>query len=114
MQVKFYCDLYISECWKNKKRQIMERIKKNKIFPDTYIIALSQGKQNNLEFFQGILLRQHVFANSALFVIGIADGYGEALQIVHDITEKVYQETGDADLRRYIQIRQEEFEETER
>ena len=47
--MKFYCDLYISENWVNKKRKIMERLQKNRIQPAVYVIALAQGKQNQFQ-----------------------------------------------------------------
>lgn len=60
MQVKFYCDLYISENWMNKKRKIMARLQKNRLQPAVYVIALSQGEQNQLEIFSAMLMKQHV------------------------------------------------------
>ena len=109
MQMKFYCDLYVSECWQGKKEKIIKKLKANRIQPQVYIIALSQGDQNELEFFSSILLKQHVFDNSEVFVVGIANGYDEALYMVRYITEQIYAETGTADLREYILERQKEY-----
>lgn len=109
MQMEFYCDLYVSECWQKKKARIIRKLRANRVQPQVYVVALSQGSQNQLEFFSGILLRQHVFAHADLFVIGIADGYDEALAMVRDITEEVYTVTGMTDLRKYILERQEQY-----
>lgn len=114
MQVKFYCDLYISENWVNKKRKIMERLQKNRIQPAVYVIALAQGKQNQLEFFSGMLLKQHIFDDAELFVVGIADGYLDALYLVEEMTEAAYREIGNADIREWILRRQSEYDDTER
>lgn len=108
--MKLYCDLYISECWKNKKEKLIKRLRKNRLFPHMYVIALAAGRQNNLEFYSGILLRQHVFKSSSLFIIGIADGYDECLSMTEMITDEVYQATGGADIRKYILDRQMEYE----
>ncbi len=109
MQIEFYCDLYVSECWRKKKAKIIKRLRENRALPQVYVVALSRGDRNQLEFFSCILLRQHVFDNTEIFVIGIADGYEEALFMVRDITERIYAETGSTDLRKYILERQEEY-----
>ena len=109
MQIKFYCDLYVSECWREKKNKIIKKLKENRIQPQVYVVALSQGDQNELEFFSSILLKQHAFDNTEVFVVGIANGYDEALFMVRDITKQIYTETGTADLRKYILERQKEY-----
>lgn len=58
MQMKFYCDLYVSECWQEKRARIIKKLKQNRIQPQVYVVALSQGSQNQLEFFSSILLKQ--------------------------------------------------------
>lgn len=112
MQIKFYCDLYVSECWQEKKEKIMKKLRENRLQPQVYVIALSQGEQNHLEFFSSLLLKQRVFRHGELFVVGIADGYDEALYLVEQITDHVYRETGGADIRRFVRERQREYEET--
>ena len=97
MHVKFYCDLYVSQGWQRKKATLKRKLKKKKLLPSVYIIALSQGSQNQLEFFSSVLLRQHVFDHFGLFVV-----------------DNAYHKTGTADIRRFIQERQEEFEKTGR
>lgn len=108
--MKLYCDLYISECWKNKKEKLIKRIRKNRLLPNMYVITLAAGRQNNLEFYSGILLRQHVFKSGSLFIVGIADGYDECLAITERIAEEVYMATGGADIRGYILDRQMKYE----
>lgn len=108
--MKLYCDLYISECWKNKKEKLIKRIRKNRLLPHMYVISLASGSQNNIEFYSGILLRQHIFNSSSLFIIGIADGYDECLAITEMIADEVYHATGGADIRGYILDRQMKYE----
>ena len=114
MQIKFYCDLYVSECWQSKKAKIMKKLKENRLQPAVYVVALSQGSQNHLEFFSSMLLKQHIFDNASLFVVGIADGYDEALFCVREITSQVYSETKEMDIRGYLLKKQEEYERTGR
>ena len=70
-QIEFYHNLYVSECWQKKKGKIVKRLKENKLQPQVYVITLSQGEQNQLEFFSSVLLKQSIFEHSKLFVIGM-------------------------------------------
>ena len=97
-QIEFYHNLYVSECWQKKKGKIVKRLKENKLQPQVYVITLSQGEQNQLEFF------------SSVFVIGIADGYDEALFLVEEIVQDVYQETKSANARQFLLTDQAEYE----
>ena len=110
MQVKIYCDLCVSECWQEKKEKIIRKLRQNRLQPQVYVIELSQGEQNHLEFFSSILLKQRVYRNSGLFVVGIAAGYDEALTVTTRIADHVYRETGGTDIRRFILDRQKEYE----
>ncbi len=114
MRIKFYCDLYVSECWREKKEKIKKKLRANKLQPMVYVVALARGSQNHLEFFSAILLKQHIFQDGELFVVGLADGYDGALFLVEQIADQIYQETGGADIRRFIEERQKEYEETGR
>lgn len=114
MRIRLYCDLYVSECWQDKKDKIIKKLADNKIQPQVYVITLAQGEQNHLEFFSSMLLKQRIYKDEELFVVGIAAGYDGALALMETITDQVYQETGDADIRRFITDRQQEYEEAGR
>ena len=109
-RMKLYCDLYISECWIKKREKLINRLRSNRLLPHMYVITLPSGGRNNLEFYSGILLRQHVIKSSSLFVVGIADGYEECLSITEKITDEVYRATGDTDIRGFILDRQMQYE----
>lgn len=114
MQAKFYHDLYISENWMNKKKRIMKKLQENRLQPEVYVITLAGGAQNNLEVYSSMLLKQDFFDKKELFVVGIADGYMDALYMVERITDDVFRKTGRAEIRRYLLARQDEYERTGR
>ena len=64
----------------------------------------------NWNFFSSVLLKQSIFEHSKLFVIGIADGYDEALFLVEEIVQDVYQETKSANARQFLLTDQAEYE----
>jgi len=92
----------MSENLADKKDKIIRKLNQNGIMWNTYVIALAQGEQNHLEFFDSVLLQQKMIAGRDLFVVGIASGYDEALVLVEEIIKEVYDDTKGADIRSYI------------
>ena len=58
--------------------------------------------KNQLEFFDSVLLTQQLMPKEDLFVVGIADSYIGAVEMVQQITEEVYTNTGETDIRSYL------------
>lgn len=96
-----------------RKTEINKKLQKNKLQPSVYVITLSQGKQNHLEYYSSLLLKQHIFDNASLFIVGIANGYDGALSLIERIAEEAYEKTGEVNLRKFLLDRQEEFEKKE-
>ena len=61
MNMEFYRELYVSRSLKKREKRIIEGLKKKRFRKDLYLIVLAQGKQNPLEFFSVLLLKQHIF-----------------------------------------------------
>lgn len=96
--MKYYFKLYTDE----------ETIRKQK---DKYLITLSKSVQNHLEIFHSVLLIQDTINKDDLFVVGLADSYEHALEIVEKIVQEVYDNTGKTDVKNYILQKQQEYEE---
>lgn len=110
-QLKYYQNLYVSKVIKPKLLEIMDKLEKGQLQWNKYLIILAQGEQNHLEFFDSILLQQKVFLVEDLLVVGIAEGYKGALELVEEIMQEVYNKTGGTNIRNYIISKQKEFEE---
>lgn len=110
MRIKCYCDLYVSSSLEEKTNRVLKNLMENKLQPSVFVLTLSQGEQNHLEFFSALLLKQHVFDHAELFVVGIANGYDDAMYLVEEITQDVLDQTGGTNIRGYITARQKEFE----
>lgn len=111
MQMTFYCDLYVSEELEKKREKVLSKLTENKAQPTVYVITLAQGRQNHLEFYSSLLLKQHIYEDTPLFVVGIANGYDDALYMVERIASEIYEKTKGTDIRGYIEKRQKEYEE---
>ena len=110
--MKYYHNLYISENLEDKRTDIITNIANNKWQFEKYLIVLTENEKNHLEFFNAVLLLQKVIEKDNLFVIGIADGYQGALEMVQKITEEVYANTKGADIRGYLLAKEQEYEES--
>lgn len=106
--MKYYKNLYISEKIENKKTVIIEKLEKNEVVLNIYLITLAQGEQNHLEFFDAALLQQDYILNQDIFVVGLASGYDDALFLIEEITKEVYDNTCGTDIRNYILAQEKE------
>lgn len=109
--MKYYYELYMDKHIEKQKKKIQKNIENDKWQLNVHLIALSKSKQNHLEIFHSVLLLQKGIAKDDLFIVGIANGYEEALELVEKITQEVYDKTKGTDIRSYILQRQQKYEE---
>ncbi len=109
--MKYYYNLYLSESLRDRKEDIIKKLNKKKVMLNRYLIVLTANAANHLEFYDSVLLTQKIFKKPELLVVGIADGYHGALELVEKITQDVYNKTNETNIRQYILECQREFEE---
>ena len=68
-----------------------------------YFISLASNKQDLFDIFHAAHLKQPAFYSQNPFVVGIASGYEEALELTQQMVEDIYQETGGFRVREYFQ-----------
>lgn len=112
MRIKCYCNLYVSDLLVKRKNRVLADLMERKPRPGIYVITLAQGAQNHLEFFSSLVLKQHFYDEKEMFVVGIADGYEDAAEMIRLITQEVLDETGNTDIRGFILKNQKKFEES--
>lgn len=102
--LKWMKNYYIGDSVKNPTR-IRARITAGKFVPDIYIITLSDNPGNILEILpSGMLMQRGVRAICPL-IIGMARGRDEAMEMVREIIQRVYTETGDFKIKEYLKNR---------
>lgn len=100
IHMRFYKKLYISPSLQKKKRQIVWRLKMGKAVPFVYVITLAE--QNDLmNIYQGLILKQPYYRKNPPFVLGIADSYSAALELVQQILMDIHDKTGNYDIRSF-------------
>ena len=112
--MEIYYHLYFSESLREKKARILRRLKKNRLQPGLYLVAFEKRESPSLEIFLSILLKQEILKKKEWMIVGIASGYDDALEMVRELTEQVYHNTGGTDLYTYILNEQAAYKEGKR
>ena len=99
-------ELYVSEELKGREEEIIEHLEKKEFQFRVYLIALPENERNQLEIYHSGMLNQTWYREKDVFVVGLAKGYLQALELVRELIDQVFRETGDADVRQYIWKRQ--------
>lgn len=110
--MKWYRNLYLGEGAKKAKYKIFGRVRRNRFQMNTYLITLSENPSNLLDMFSANMLKQPYFKKKQgrhikdLYVVGLAVGYEEGLEVIRTIIDDVYRETGGFDLRGFLKFGQ--------
>lgn len=112
--MKFYKNLYVSDGYKKKKEDLIQRMRDGKYPFTAYILALIENGENQMEFYSTALLYQNYLQTDNIFVVGLAESNMDAVYMVEDITREVYKKTGTADIRAYIRLQEMQLTETEK
>ena len=67
-----------------------------------YFIAVEANPDNLFESFHAAHLKESAFYRQKRYIVGIASGYDEALELVQRMVEDVYRETGGFQVREYF------------
>lgn len=59
-----------------------------------YFITLASNRENLFDIFHAAHLKQPAFYKQDLYVVGIASGYEEALELIQRMIDDIYRKTG--------------------
>ena len=106
--MKWYRKLYVGEKARKDRYRIVGRVKWRRPQLDAYLITIASNAQNLLDIYPANTMLLRYFRKKDIFVLGIAHGYEEAVELACHIVAQVYTDTGAFDIRSYIRKRQEE------
>ena len=106
--MRYYRHLYMTENIRKKKDKIIRKLESGKFRPSVHVIVLAANEKVSLEIYNSILFLQPDFPNEDFFIVGITKGYDEAVELVEEITQEVYNETKGVDIRSYILKKEQE------
>lgn len=101
--IRFYKELYISPSLKKKQKRVMWKLRTGRPQPSIYIVSLA--KNNDLfEIYHSGMLKQKYYKEkaNAPYIIGIASGYGGAVDLVTCMLQDVLADTGGYDVKTYF------------
>lgn len=102
-KLKWYKNLYVGNNAKEKKRKIVWNIRLGIGMIDIYVITLASNGTDYLDIFSANYLLQKSLHYRTPVIVGIAQGYSEALEVVCEITEDALRERKEPDLRGYLE-----------
>ena len=100
--MKWYEDLYVGESIVHKKSIIKRKMLHNAGQIDIFVISLASNPANLLDIIPAKELLQKAYPKKDMYVIGLAKGYEEAVNLTASIINEVYQKTGAFGLRDYL------------
>jgi hypothetical protein len=92
--MKWYNNLYVGENAKKRKHKIIMKAIRNKPQIGIYMITLPVNEENALEIYPSYILLQKHYRKKQMMVVGISEGYEEALEVMQEIIMDCYRETG--------------------
>ena len=98
--MKFYKNLYVGDTIKDVKK-VKRKLLLNAGQLGIYVITLCKGR-DQLEIYHCAFLQQKYYKKNPPFIIGIANGYEEAVEIVRQIAIEAYECNENCDLKKYI------------
>lgn len=109
--MKAYCNLYVSDDLISEKEDILRKIYERTERRHYSVVLVPVEGKAQLELIDAKLLRQSYYHKQTMLIVGILSIYEDALKFVEELTQRVYEETGTANVRAYILAKQKEFEE---
>lgn len=100
--------IYYGEQAKKKATRIRWKIEHKRPQYEIYLITLASNPANQLEIIGANQLLQTTVYQRCPEIIGLACGYGEALDIVQGLAEATYEKQKNGDIRTYLKRQQEE------
>ena len=95
-------NLYLTDKTAKKKDKIIRKANRGMGMVSIYLITLASNPENLFDIFHAAHLKQPAFDKQDLFVVGIASGYEEALELVQRMVEDIYRKTCGFAVREYF------------
>ncbi|MBO4373586.1 MAG: hypothetical protein J5829_00605 [Lachnospiraceae bacterium] len=99
--MRFIERLYFGERAKRKSGRLIKRIRKGSRLTGAYVICLSEGSTDPMEFYSARLLSQDYYKTHEPTILGIAADEDEAVEVVSSIIKDCIETTGSLDVRSF-------------
>lgn len=100
--MKWYQELYTGESIKGKTEKIKWKINHNAGQIQVYMISFASNPDNLLDIIPAWNVMQKHYPKKNLWIVGLAKGWEEAVEVVTQIVAEVYENTGGFRVRDYL------------
>ena len=104
--MKWYRELYVGDKARRRQGEIVAAVSEGRQLRDVYLLTLPCNPVNTLEIVPAWTFRQKMLRDRTPMVIGLADGYREALALTETIIADTCRETGGTRVCDYISGRE--------
>lgn len=102
--IKWYDNLYVDKLLENKEKKIMNRINEGKLSLHIYCITLASNGNNLFDIMNANELLFNYYKRRDIFILGLALGRENAIEIVAEMVDEIYKNTGDFKVRDYYKF----------
>lgn len=102
MRMLWYSGLYTGKKEDLHRADVIRQIRDGKNLPWVYVVTPASNRKNILDIYRADDLKNPAYGEREFLILGIADGYQEALEVAAGIVGELYEKTGDFRLERLI------------
>ena len=102
LRMQWADNLYLTDKTAKKKDKIIRKANRGIGMVSIYLITLASNREYLFDIFHAAHLKQPAFYKQDLYVVGIASGYEEALELVQRMIDDIYRKTGGFAVREYF------------
>ena len=104
--MRFAVNLYTTEKTKKMLPRIKHKLRTRRLQPGIWLITIASNEKNLLDLFHSIHYMQPMFEKMNPDIVGIAESQDAAKELLVQITEDLYKETGRFDVRAYFKFQE--------
>lgn len=102
--MRWYNRLYVGEKAKKHRFSIIQSIRRRKYRMGVFVITPASNGNNILDIYPLATLLAPYYREKEFLILGIAQGYGEALELAAKIVGDMYQKTGSFCLEDFLKV----------
>ncbi len=92
--MRWYEHLYLGEKAKKHRFKVLQGLRAGKLQPEVYVITPPESGNNLLEIYPSVMFLLPPLSGEDRLIVGVAVTYWEALEVVRQIVDDLYQTTG--------------------
>lgn len=101
----WYKYLYVGDNAKKNIEKYRKHLDKGRVLSDVYVITLAANQVDQLDVMNSYYLLQDTLYRRCPLIVGITEGADEARQLVIQMLQETYEQTGTGNIKDYLMQR---------